>query len=102
MEKRWVELLNDYECEIMYHPSKENMVADTLSGKEYSGRRVKTLTMTIHSQLSSQIKEAQLGALKLEKVANEELRGMDKNLVSRRMEDTISWTRFGSQNLEGS
>ena len=56
-ERRWVELLNDYECEIRYHIGKANVVADTLSRKEYSGRRVKSLTMTIHSHLSTQIKE---------------------------------------------
>jgi hypothetical protein len=31
---RWLELLNDYDCEIMYHPGKENVVADAQSRKE--------------------------------------------------------------------
>ena len=56
------------------------MVADALSRKEYSGRRTKSLTMTIHSHLSAQIKEAQLEALKPENVTGESLRGMDKSL----------------------
>jgi len=55
-QRRWVELLNDYDCEIRYHPGKANVVADTLSWKEYSGRRVKSLTMTIHSHLTDQLK----------------------------------------------
>ena len=79
-QRRWVELLNDYECEIRYHPGKANVVADALSRKEYSGRRVKSLTMTIHSHLSAQIKEAQLEALKPENVVGDSMRGMDKNL----------------------
>lgn len=82
-QRRWVELLNDYECDIRYHPGKANVVADALSRKEYSGRRVKSLTMTIHSQLTSQIRESQIEALKPENVAGENLRGMDKNFEIR-------------------
>nr|GEW92986.1 putative reverse transcriptase domain-containing protein [Tanacetum cinerariifolium] len=31
---RWIELFSDYDCEIRYHPSKENVVVDALSRKE--------------------------------------------------------------------
>ena len=40
-QRRWVELLNNYECKIRCHPGKANVVADALSRKEYSGRRVR-------------------------------------------------------------
>ena len=30
-QRRWLELVKDYDCEILYHPSKENRVADALS-----------------------------------------------------------------------
>ncbi|GJT54216.1 putative reverse transcriptase domain-containing protein [Tanacetum coccineum] len=33
-QRRWLELLRDYDCEIRYHPRKENFVADALSRKE--------------------------------------------------------------------
>ncbi|GJW76615.1 putative reverse transcriptase domain-containing protein [Tanacetum coccineum] len=33
-QSRWLELLADYNCEIRYHPGKENVVADALSRKE--------------------------------------------------------------------
>ncbi|GJW05055.1 reverse transcriptase domain-containing protein [Tanacetum coccineum] len=33
-QRRWLELLADYDCEICYHPRKANVVADALSRKE--------------------------------------------------------------------
>ncbi|GJX94805.1 putative reverse transcriptase domain-containing protein [Tanacetum coccineum] len=33
-QRRWIELLSDYECEIKYHSGKANVVADSLSRKE--------------------------------------------------------------------
>ncbi|GJQ97225.1 hypothetical protein Tco_0008364 [Tanacetum coccineum] len=38
-QRHWIELFSDYDCEIRYHPSKANVVADALSRKE----RVKRL-----------------------------------------------------------
>jgi hypothetical protein len=32
-QRRWLELIKDYDCEINYHPGKANVVADTLSRK---------------------------------------------------------------------
>nr|GFC03584.1 retrotransposon protein, putative, Ty3-gypsy subclass [Tanacetum cinerariifolium] len=33
-QRRWLELLSDYDCEICYHLGKANVVADALSRKE--------------------------------------------------------------------
>ncbi|GJY86598.1 putative reverse transcriptase domain-containing protein [Tanacetum coccineum] len=33
-QRRWLELLSDYSCDIRYHPGKANVVADALSHKE--------------------------------------------------------------------
>ncbi|KAK9075289.1 hypothetical protein SSX86_003612 [Deinandra increscens subsp. villosa] len=78
-QRRWVELLNDYDCEIRYHPGKANVVADALSRKERTKTlRVRALGMTIQTNLTSHIRQAQLEALKEPNLKNESLRGMDK------------------------
>ncbi|KAI3827971.1 hypothetical protein L1987_02060 [Smallanthus sonchifolius] len=83
-QRIWVELLNDYNCDIRYHRGKANAVADALSRKE----RVKTLRvwvlgMTIHTNLTTQVLHAQQEALKEENLKNESLRGMDQQLKTK-------------------
>ncbi|GJT08593.1 putative reverse transcriptase domain-containing protein [Tanacetum coccineum] len=59
-QRRWLELLADYDCEICYHPGKANVVADALSQKErIKPLRVRALVMTLHPKLPSKILEAQ-------------------------------------------
>jgi hypothetical protein len=33
-QKRWLELIKDYDLEVQYHPDKANVVADALSRKQ--------------------------------------------------------------------
>ncbi|GJU63358.1 putative nucleotidyltransferase, ribonuclease H [Tanacetum coccineum] len=33
-QRRWIELFSDYDCEIHYHPVKENVVADALTAQK--------------------------------------------------------------------
>ncbi|GJY85738.1 putative reverse transcriptase domain-containing protein [Tanacetum coccineum] len=78
-QRRWLELLADYDSKIRYHPGKANVVADALSRKErIKPLRVRALVMTLHPKLSSQILEAQTEAIKEESIKAENLRGMDK------------------------
>ncbi|GJR17335.1 putative reverse transcriptase domain-containing protein [Tanacetum coccineum] len=73
----WLELLNDYDCEIHYYPRKANIVADALSRKEQNKPlRVRALVMTIGLNLSYQILEAQIKARKPENIKNEDVGGM--------------------------
>ncbi|KAI3786425.1 hypothetical protein L1987_40092 [Smallanthus sonchifolius] len=79
-QRRWVELLNDYDCAIRYHPGKANVAANALSRKETKPKRVRALQLTIHPGLPDKIHSAQLEALKEENLPLESTRGMETQL----------------------
>nr|GEX60398.1 putative reverse transcriptase domain-containing protein [Tanacetum cinerariifolium] len=55
-QRRWIELLSDYDYEIQYHPIKENVMVDALSQKERNKQlRVCALMMTVHNDLPKRI-----------------------------------------------
>nr|GEY16254.1 putative reverse transcriptase domain-containing protein [Tanacetum cinerariifolium] len=80
-QRRWIELLSDYDCEIRYHPGKANVVADALSRKESEKPlRVRSLVLTNHKDLMQQILEVQVESLKEGNVQKEDLRRMQKQI----------------------
>ncbi|KAI3821403.1 hypothetical protein L1987_08970 [Smallanthus sonchifolius] len=80
-QRRWVELLSDYDCEIRYHPGKANVVADALSRKDrIKPTRVRAMGMLVQTSLKDKILLAQKQV-----VANDELKkdldcGVEKHL----------------------
>ncbi|GKA87043.1 putative reverse transcriptase domain-containing protein [Tanacetum coccineum] len=73
-QRRSLEFLVDYDYEIHYHPGKANVIADALSRKEQiKPLRVRSLVITIHPKLPSQILKAQTKALKEENIKAENL-----------------------------
>ncbi|GJX93615.1 hypothetical protein Tco_0348201 [Tanacetum coccineum] len=75
-QRRWLELLSDYDCDIRYHPGKANVV-DALSRKERSRPlRVRALVMTMGLNLPKKILEAQTEALKPKNLSAEDVGGM--------------------------
>ncbi|KAJ9542011.1 hypothetical protein OSB04_028517 [Centaurea solstitialis] len=78
-QRRWVELLSDYDCEIKYHSGKANVVADALSRKERV-KPTRTIAMggIVQTSLKSQILEAQREALKADNLKKETLHKMEK------------------------
>nr|GEU61833.1 putative pol polyprotein [Tanacetum cinerariifolium] len=72
-QRRWIELLSDYDCKICYHPGKGNVVADALSPKDREPLRVRSLLMMVHINLLEKILEAQNEAMKKENVKAENM-----------------------------
>nr|GEW30913.1 putative reverse transcriptase domain-containing protein [Tanacetum cinerariifolium] len=78
-QRRWIELFSDYECEIRYHPCKENVVADALSRRErVKSKRVRAMAMTIQSIIKRIILTAHSEAFKEENATAEMLCGLDQ------------------------
>ena len=67
-QRRWIELLKDYDCQILYHPEKANAVTDALSRKsmgslshivEQRKERVKELHSLLNEGCSFEMSEDQ-------------------------------------------
>nr|GEW96081.1 putative reverse transcriptase domain-containing protein [Tanacetum cinerariifolium] len=79
-QRRWIELLSDYDCEIRYHPGKANVVADALSRKEREPIRVRALVMKVYPSIHEQICNAQSEAMKKKNVEAENLGRLIKQI----------------------
>ncbi|GJW73338.1 putative reverse transcriptase domain-containing protein [Tanacetum coccineum] len=73
-QRRWLDLLKDYDCEIRYYSSNANVVADTLTQKEREKvTKIHSLRMIFTSDLFDRIKAAQVEALKKENWKSERI-----------------------------
>ncbi|GKF90486.1 hypothetical protein Tco_0274187, partial [Tanacetum coccineum] len=93
-QRRWLELLSDYDCDIRYHPGKENIVAEALSHKErIEPLWVQALVMTIGVDLAKRILEVHIEAQKPENLVNEDVGGMiRKDIPKERLEPLVEGT----------
>nr|GEV86449.1 putative reverse transcriptase domain, ribonuclease H-like domain, aspartic peptidase domain protein [Tanacetum cinerariifolium] len=101
-QRRWIELLSDYDCEIRYHPGKANVVADALSLKERNKPlHVRDLMMTVHNDLPKRIREAQKEEIKRKNVREFFLGRLIKQIFEFRPDGThcfgnrVWFLRFG-------
>lgn len=53
--RQWMDVVKDYDCEILYHPGKANVVADAISRKAALIKDI-YLRMTVVTPLLEQIR----------------------------------------------
>ena len=73
-QRRWLDVVKDYDCEILYHPGKANVVADAFSRKAEPIGDV-CMRMTVVTPLLEQIRKAQQEAMKEEHRKSERIVG---------------------------
>ena len=78
-QHRWVELLNDYDCEIRYHPGKANVVAGALSRKDH----VKLFCAQVQSDIQLRILKAQRTSVSEGKIHIEMSCGAERQLETK-------------------
>nr|GFC72099.1 putative reverse transcriptase domain-containing protein [Tanacetum cinerariifolium] len=72
-QRRWVELLSDYDFEIRYHPGKANVVTDALSRKDKEPICVRALVVTVHNNFPEQLEMHKLKHVKKKTLAPKDL-----------------------------
>nr|GFC84760.1 retrotransposon protein, putative, Ty3-gypsy subclass [Tanacetum cinerariifolium] len=85
-QRRWLELLKDYDTSIQYHPGKANVVADALRKKSGMIAGIKA-SLRIEPDLISRIKEAQKEDSKIWTIVE----NLDKQVEFRIDEDNVLW-----------
>jgi hypothetical protein len=67
-QRRWLELIKDYDLRINYHPGKANVVADALSRKMYCNA---TFARRMPPELRREVEYLNLGMANEDKVVME-------------------------------
>jgi ribonuclease HI len=83
-QRRWLELIKDYDLGINYHPGKVNVVADALSRKKYCNA---TFARRMPSELRREIKYLNLGMVNETRVAMEVEPTLEAEIWEGQLED---------------
>ncbi|KAG8489280.1 hypothetical protein CXB51_017326 [Gossypium anomalum] len=79
-QRRWIELLKDYDCSIEYHPGKANVVADALSRRAVSDLRAMFARLSLYDD-GSLLAELQVRPTWVDQIKEKQLK--DESLVAR-------------------
>jgi hypothetical protein len=103
-QRRWLELIKDYELDIHYHPGKANLVADALSRKEHVHVAIvaqlpnelvedfeklnlgivvhtKGITIEVEPSLEQEIRKGQVGDAKIQEIRDLIAEGRDSDFT---------------------
>jgi hypothetical protein len=83
-QRRWLELIKDYDLRINYHPGKANVVADALSRKKYCNA---TFAKRIRPELHKEIKYLNLTIVNDTTVAMEVEPTLEAEIRKEQLED---------------
>ncbi|KAJ9556950.1 hypothetical protein OSB04_011564 [Centaurea solstitialis] len=90
-QQRAMELIKDYDCEILYHPGKANVVADALSRKTHARFLCYVITHNlVESNLFDDIRKWQIEVLKPDNVKAERMVGYVDSLSEDGRVDSLS------------
>ncbi|KAL5567484.1 hypothetical protein UlMin_024059 [Ulmus minor] len=104
-QRRWLELVKDYDCEILYHPGKANKVADALSRK-YSASLM--AIQAVPGPLQKELRDAEiemvtgkLSTLTLQSTIYQATIGMApyEALYGRKCRSPVHWHESGEHKL---
>ena len=79
-QRRWIELLKDYDCSIEYHPGKVNVVADALSRRAVAELKAMFARLSLYDD-GSLLAELQVRPTWVEQIKKQQLE--DESLVPR-------------------
>ncbi|CAH1430886.1 unnamed protein product [Lactuca virosa] len=75
-QRRWLDIVKDYDCEILYHPGKGNVVVDALSRKSVdSSTPTKCMRIAVDNLLVSLIRDDQVEGMRSENWKLERIKG---------------------------